>query len=203
MSEVVLESDWSPTVRRLAKLYRDAVEDAMGDAQRRMRDGIDEDEALAVQCAEEALAVVVLLKGLGRGGTEPRAVRSSGRYDLELQVHTRDPEVSRNFFRLVLATDRAEPLDDVFARKGRTATREAAEKMREDRVEDLREAIEAWGDHEEESEDDRLPWTKERKRREGDSLPVPPPLRHRSSLAHMAAHLKRHLEVEVSDRGER
>jgi hypothetical protein len=199
MSEVVLDDGWSPTVRRLAQLYRDAVRQAGKDARRRIGDGGDEEEALAVQCAEEALAVVSLLQGLGKGGTDPDQVRSSGRYVLELQVHVRDAEVSRNFFRLAKAADGKEPLDALFSREGRTASTEAAEARRVERVEDLREAIEAWKDLEERIEEDRLPWDRERRKREEGSLPMPPPLRHRSGLSHMASHLKHHLKVVGSD----
>ena len=195
MSEVVLDGDWSPTVRRLAQLYRDAVKRAKKGAQLSIRRGAEEDEALAVLCAEEALAVVSLLQGLGRTKQQRGAGRSSGRYELELQVHASDAEISRNFFRLVLAEDGREHLDDVFTRDGRRRTKDAAEARRQERVEDLRDVIEAWRDHEERIKEDRLPWDKERRKSEKGRLPMPPRLRHRSSLAHMVAQLKRHLKM--------
>ncbi len=142
MSIVRIDRRWSPKVRYAARRYRRDMKKAMRNFERRIRQGATEGQAAQVQCAEEAQAVINLLKRLGYGADRPRG-STTQRLELELQVHQLDKEASLNFFRLFLAQRKGLPLDQVFSRKGRVETLEKAEKIRAKHIEELKRTVEA------------------------------------------------------------
>ena len=142
MSLVRIKSNWSPVVRRAARLYKRDLRRAQRAFGRRIQEGMTEGEALSSQCAEEAQAVIQMLKRLGYGGGKPRG-RARDRLELELQVHERDVDVSLNFFRVYLAQQKGKDLHEVFSRRGRERFKGQAEALHERHIKELRAALTA------------------------------------------------------------
>jgi hypothetical protein len=142
VSLVRIDRHWSPKVRYAARKYRRDMKKALRNFEKRIRQGATEGQATQVQCAEEAQAIINLLKRLGYGADKPRG-STTQRLELELQVHELDKEASINFFRLFLAQRKGMPLDRVFSRKGRVETLEKAEKIRAKHIEELKRTVEA------------------------------------------------------------
>ena len=149
MSLVRIQSGWSPVVRHAARVYKRDVRRARRAFERRIQAGMTEGEALSSQCAEEAQAVIQMLKRLGYGAGKLRG-RARDRIELELQVHERDTDVSLNFFRVYLAQQKGMDLHEVFSRRGRERFRGKAEELHERHIKELRaalaarEAVRAW-----------------------------------------------------------
>jgi len=142
VSLVRIKSNWSPVVRRAARLYKRDLRRAQRAFGRRIQEGMTEGEALSSQCAEEAQAVIQMLKRLGYGGGKPRG-RARDRLELELQVHERDVDVSLNFFRVYLAQQKGKDLHEVFSRRGRERFKGQAEALHERHIKELRAALTA------------------------------------------------------------
>ncbi len=149
MNLVRIQAGWTPVVRYAARTYKRDVRRAQRAFERRIQEGMTEGEALSSQCAEEAQAVIRMLRRLGYGAGRLRG-RARDRLELELQVHERDPDVSLNFFRVYLAQQNGMDLHEVFSRKGRERFKGKAEELRERHVKELRstlaarEAVRAW-----------------------------------------------------------
>lgn len=149
MSLVRIKSSWSPAVRRAARLYKRDLRRAQRAFERRIQEGMTEGEALSSQCAEEAQAVIQMLKRLGYGGGRPKG-RARDRIELELQVHERDTDVSLNFFRVYLAQQKGKDLHEVLSRRGRERFKGQVEDLHERHIKELRasltarEAVRAW-----------------------------------------------------------
>ncbi len=149
MSLVRIQSSWSPAVRYAARAYRRELRRAQRRFERAVQEGTTEGEAMSTLCAEEAQAVIAMLKRLGYGGGRMRG-RARDRIELELQVHERDADVSLNFFRVYIAQDKGLDLHEVLSRKGRERTKDRAEELRRRHIAELkaslraREAMRAW-----------------------------------------------------------
>ena len=142
MSLVKIRSSWSPAVRYAARAYRREVARAQRRFEKRLKAGSTGGEAASTLCAEEAQAVISMLRRLGYGGGKLRG-RARDRVELELQVHELDVDVSLNFFRAYLAQRKDLELVDVFSRKGRERTRAKADEVRLRHIQELRASLKA------------------------------------------------------------
>ena len=142
MSLVKISSRWSPAVRYAARAYRREVARAQRRFEKRLKAGSTGGEAASTLCAEEAQAVISMLRRLGYGGGKLRG-RARDRVELELQVHELDVDVSLNFFRAYLAQRKDLELVDVFSRKGRERTKAKADEIRLRHIEELRASLKA------------------------------------------------------------
>jgi hypothetical protein len=142
VSLVRIRSSWSPAVRYAARAYRREVTRAQRRFEKRLKEGSTEGEAASMLCAEEAQAVISMLRRLGYGGGKLRG-RARDRVELELQVHELDVDVSLNFFRAYLAQRKDQELVDVFSRKGRERTKGKADEIRLRHIQELRASLRA------------------------------------------------------------
>ena len=142
MSLVRINPHWVPRVRHAARKYRKDVNRAQRRFEATIRKGGTEGEALQVQCAEDAQALMTLLGRLGYGGDRKKAP-TRDRLELEIRVHELDEDVSINFFRVFLAQKRDIPLDKVFSRRGRKDTQKDAEALRWRHIDELKTTLKA------------------------------------------------------------
>jgi hypothetical protein len=142
VSRILIRRTWTPTVRYAARRYRRDVRRAARTYAKTVSKGGSEGEAMSVLCAEEAKAVLDMLKRLGYGGGRRKAPTRQ-RLELEVMVHERDESASINFFRLFLAQQKGKPLDQYFSKKGRERTRGEAEALRWKHIDELRDALRA------------------------------------------------------------
>jgi hypothetical protein len=142
VSLVRIQSSWSPAVRYAARAYRRELRRAQRRFERSIQEGTTEGEALSTLCAEEAQAVITMLRRLGYGGGRLRG-RARDRIELELQVHERDADVSLNFFRVYMAQDKDLELSEVLSRKGRERTKDRAEALRRQHMAELKATLRA------------------------------------------------------------
>ena len=142
MSLVRIRSSWSPAVRYAARAYRRELRRAQRRFEKRLKEGSTEGEAASALCAEEAQAVISMLRRLGYGGGKLKG-RARDRVELELQVHELDVDVSLNFFRAYLAQRKDLELVDVFSRKGRERTKAKADEIRLRHIQELKAAMKA------------------------------------------------------------
>jgi hypothetical protein len=142
VSLVKIRSGWSPAVRYAARAYRRELRRAQRRFEKRLKEGSTEGEAASALCAEEAQAVITMLRRLGYGGGRLRG-RARDRVELELQVHELDVDVSLNFFRAYLAQRKDTDLHEVFSRKGRERTKAKADEIRQRHIQELQAAMKA------------------------------------------------------------
>jgi len=142
VSLVKINSRWSPAVRYAARAYRRELRRAQRRFEKRLKEGSTEGEAASALCAEEAQAVISMLRRLGYGGGKLRG-RARDRVELELQVHELDVDVSLNFFRAYLAQRKDLELVDVFSRKGRERTKAKADEIRLRHIQELKASMRA------------------------------------------------------------
>lgn len=149
MSLVRINRKWAPLVRYAARRYKRALKKAQRRFEKDVAKGTTEGEAMSTLCAEEAQALMSLLRRLGYGG-DRRKAPARDRMELELMVHELDPDVSHNFFRVFLAQQKDKTLLEVFSRRGRERTLKEVEELRLRHIRELsnalraREAIVAW-----------------------------------------------------------
>jgi hypothetical protein len=142
VSLVTIKSSWAPRVRYAARKYKRELRKAQRNFEKALARGTTEGEAMSVLCAEEAKAVLEMLKRLGYGSEKPKTP-ARDRLELELMVHERDEDPSINFFRLFMAQQKGTPLEQVFSRKGRERTKEKAQAFRLQHINELTTALKA------------------------------------------------------------
>lgn len=140
MGDIVIDADWSPEVRGAAAAVRRELAASSRELDLRLKRGADEEGALLVRCAEEALAFTGLLLRLGQGPGRPRAATRDALV-LELRAHEQESDASISFFRALEAVRGGTPLEEALSREGRLRTADRSEAAREERVGALRDAL--------------------------------------------------------------
>lgn len=140
MGDIVIDADWSPEVRSAAAAVRRGLAASSRELDLRLKRGADEEGALLLRCAEEALAFTNLLLRLGQGPGRPRAAGWDALV-LELRAHEEETDASVSFFRALEAVKRGTPLETALSREGRIRTVDRSEALREERITALRDAL--------------------------------------------------------------
>jgi hypothetical protein len=140
MGEVVIDANWAPGVRSAAMALRRGLNSSRRNLDLRIGQGYDEERALQLASAEEALAVTRLMLRLGHGSRVPPEMGWE-EVQLELRVHEEEGDASLSFFRALEAARSGDSMENALSKGGRLRSVDMARQQRNERIQMLSEAL--------------------------------------------------------------
>jgi hypothetical protein len=168
MGKLVIDANWTPEVRSAAMALRRGLNSSRRNLNLQIGQGLDEERALQLASAEEALAVTRLMLRLGHGSRAPPEL-GRDEVQLELRVHEEEGDASISFFRALEAARSGSSMEIALSKEERLRSSDLAKERRDERIQVLSEALALLMEAREDPSI-RLPWDQRDRRQKGVSV---------------------------------